>query len=256
VEPHAGTTATPQEIVGILPAAGYATRLHSAGLVGSKELVEVDGRSTLEHAIARLRLGGATDVRVVTRPEKGDVVIRALAAGATVIEGRPPTAAASVALGVADLTEDQVVLIDFPDMVWEPEDGFRPVLAALVGPASGPDVSFGCFEVDEPERGDVVELDGSGRVVGIEVKPSNPRSNLVWGCAATTVGVLDGLAGFEHVGDLFTAHLPRLHLVGRRLPGRLLDIGTPEALASLETREQAHLPSPEHRERSRPPGGN
>ncbi|HZB36129.1 MAG TPA: NTP transferase domain-containing protein [Gaiellaceae bacterium] len=55
-------------IVGVVPAAGHATRLQP--LEGSKELLEIGGRPVFDYLVERLRAGGAEEIRVVTRPEK------------------------------------------------------------------------------------------------------------------------------------------------------------------------------------------
>ena len=55
-------------VVGIVPAAGYATRLQP--LDCSKEVVPVGGRPVLGYLVERMRAGGASEIRVVTRAEK------------------------------------------------------------------------------------------------------------------------------------------------------------------------------------------
>lgn len=222
-----------RRIVGVLPAAGYATRLAPLGLAGSKELLPVDGRPLLDHAVHRARLGGAGEVRVVTRPDKADVRRRAEVLGATVVLARPASAAASVAAGTDGLAPDDVALVVFPDTVWEPEDGLARLVARLV---DGVDAVLGCFRWADARRGDTVELGPGGRVASLEVKPPAPRSDLVWGCAAVRVGALAGLSGREHVGDLLAERLADLTVLGVVLSDRYVDVGTPESVAAVAGR--------------------
>ena len=217
-------------IVGVIPAAGSATRL--GPLPCSKELIPVGGRPVLEYVVDRMRAVPAAEIRVVTRPDKADVVEHARRLGATVVEARPPSAAASIHLGTAGLDADDVVLVGFPDSVWEREDGFVAVVAAL---GHGADVALGCFRSDELERSDVVVADEDGIVRAVQVKPSRPASEWIWGCAAARPCALAGLAEHAHPGTLFD----RLARAGRvravRLDGEFVDIGTPEAVERLGT---------------------
>jgi len=96
----------------VLPAAGHAARLQP--LAGSKELLELAGRPVLDYAVERMRAGGAAEIRVVTRPDKGDVRTHAHELGLTVVDAEPETLAESIATGAEGLAPDDVVLIDLP----------------------------------------------------------------------------------------------------------------------------------------------
>jgi dTDP-glucose pyrophosphorylase len=211
-------------VVGVLPAAGYATRLAPIG--SSKEVLAVGGRPVLDYAFERMRLAPCDAIRVVTRPDKRDVIEHALALGASVVLGRPATVAESLLLGVRGLAGSDVALLAFPDSVWEPETGFRALLTEL----DGADAVLGCFRAREPERSDVVVVDGTGAVRRVQVKPARPASELVWGCAAARVGALRGLRRHAEPGEL----LDRLGRSGRVravvFETEFVDIGTPEAL--------------------------
>jgi glucose-1-phosphate thymidylyltransferase len=214
--------------VGVIPAAGHATRLQP--LPCSKEMLPIGGRPVIDYVVERVRAVPGARVRVVTRPDKADVVAHAEWLGAEIVLGEPPTLAASVALGARGLTADDVALIGLPDTIWEPVDGFASLLGAL-DPAI--DVVVGVFESDEPERSDVVVLGDDDRVIAVDVKPERPRSRLVWGCAATRAPALAGLERHGDVGEHFDvlAHAGRVRAV--RFPGRLVDVGTPAALRQV-----------------------
>jgi glucose-1-phosphate thymidylyltransferase len=213
-------------LVGVLPAAGRAERLQP--LDGSKELLEIGGRPVLDYAVERLRAADPDEIRIVVRPEKDDVLERARALELTVVEAEPDSLAESVLAGVAGLADDDTVLLDLPDSIWEPVDGFRLLLGAL---RPGTDVVLATFRSAEPERGDVVEADADDRVTAVHVKSPEPPGDEVWGAVAARARALNGLARRAQPGTLFDhlAREGRVHAV--RFPGEFLDIGTKEALA-------------------------
>jgi glucose-1-phosphate thymidylyltransferase len=214
-------------VVGVIPAAGYATRLQP--LECSKEVFRVGGRPVMDYLVERMKAAPCTELRVVTRPEKADVIANARLHGATVIEARPATLADSVLAGIEGLARHDVVLLGFPDSLWEPVDGYRPVLELLR--AGDWDVALGLFRDDtELRRYEPVVLRRDGVTVErIEFKPDSPSSDWLWGCAATTAGVVRGLDG-EEPGIYFDA-LARQGRVGAvRLSEDYLDMGTPDSL--------------------------
>ena len=215
-------------LVGLIPAAGHGTRLGLAD--GSKELVEVHGRPVMDLLVERMRVAAPDELRVITRPEKRDLVAHAEALGARVVAGHPPDVARSLLLGVDGLADDDVVMWGFPDSIWQPGDGFAQLLAVLR--AEGPDVVLGLFRGDEPERADVVTVDADGWVTGVHVKPDDPPGDRIWGIAVARVGALAGLAEVAEPGHLVDRLSRERRVAARFLSERWTDIGTPEALAA------------------------
>jgi glucose-1-phosphate thymidylyltransferase len=211
--------------VGLVPAAGLATRL--SGLTGSKEAVEICGRPVLDYLVERLHRAGCADLRVVTRPEKRDVAELARARGATVVLGRPASVSESLLLAAEGLDPAARVVFGFPDTIWEPVDGFARLLARLE-----PDVDavLGLFRTPDLTRSDVAVVDESGRVTAVQVKPERPASELIWGCAATTAGVIEQLRGVDEPGLLFGGLASAGRVAGVFLSDEWLDVGTPDAL--------------------------
>jgi NDP-sugar pyrophosphorylase family protein len=214
-------------VVGVLPAAGHATRLQP--LPGSKEVLPVGGRPIMDYVVARMRRGGCDELRVVTRPEKEDVIAHARELGAVVVLAYPETTSESFAAGIEGLAPDDVVLIGWPDTLWEPEDGYVPLVAAVEG---GHEIALGLFETPDLERSDVVAFDESGRIARIHIKPADPPSTWIWGCAAARARALAGLEGEEWPGSFFDAQCRSgVELYAVRLSSVWLDVGTKEALA-------------------------
>lgn len=248
-------------MVGLVPAAGHATRLQP--LQGSKETLPVHGRPVMEYLVERLQLARPTEMRVVTRPEKRDVVSLAVGLGATVVAAHPPTLAASILAGLDELSDADLVLSGFPDSIWQPPDGFVHLRAAV---EAGDDLVLGLFRTSDPRRSDVVTFgpqgpipaarpaptgraDGTGlaasewrAVTAISVKPESPSSDWIWGCWAARAGVLRGLREDQEVSVYLDALCRSRPLPGLLL-GRIVDIGTPGGL--LEARSDPSYLVPE-----------
>jgi glucose-1-phosphate thymidylyltransferase len=182
----------------------------------------------IEYLLERLRFAGCSEIRVVTRPAKRDVVEHAGRAGVRVVEAEPPSLAASLRTGLEGLDDDAIVLFGLPDSIWEPEDGFVRVLAAL---DERTDAVLGLFRTSEPERSDVVVLAADGLVTAVDVKPARPRGNLIWGCGAARAGALAGLADHAEPGRYFDAVATAGRVRGVDLQADFIDIGTRAALA-------------------------
>jgi NDP-sugar pyrophosphorylase family protein len=219
-------------VVAVVPAAGVARRLQP--LTGSKELISVHRRPVMDYLVDRMRQAACTELRVVTRPEKHDVIEHALQEGLSVVTGRPESVADSIALGVGDLDGDAAVLLGFPDTIWGPADGFSRLLDQLVHPY---DVVLGLFRTRDLGRSDVVTVEEDDRVVSIEVKPTRPRSTLIWGCAAARAGALTGLRGVTEPSELFQRLARRGAVTSVYLSDYWIDIGTPDGLASARQLE-------------------
>jgi NDP-sugar pyrophosphorylase family protein len=213
-------------IVGVVPAAGYATRLQP--LDCSKEVLEVGGKPMMDHLVDRMRDGGATEVRVVTRPEKHDVIDHAGRLDASVVRAHPATINESFAAGMTGLAPDDIVLLGFPDSIWEPRDGYRVLVKAVEG---GEEIALGLFDAPSVAGSDYLVFDDSGRITDIDIKPARPRSTFIWGCAAARVRALEGLERVEWPSDFMNARRAAgQELFGVPLSDSYVDIGTKESL--------------------------
>lgn len=213
-------------IIGLIPAAGYAERLQP--LDCSKEVLEVAGKPLIAHVAERMRTGGASALRVVTRPEKLDVIAQAQSLEASVIRAHPATINESFAAGMTGLAPDDVVLLGFPDSLWEPPDGYRTLVEAVKG---GEEIALGLFDAPGVAGSDYLVLDDAGRIVSIDIKPARPRSTLIWGCAAARVRALEGLERVEWPSQFMIARQAQGgDIFGVLLSDSYVDIGTKESL--------------------------
>lgn len=221
-----------RRIVGIIPAAGYGTRLQP--LSCSKEVYPVGGRPIMDYLVDRMLLGGASELRVVTRADKEDVVAHAAELGATTVLARPETVSDSILAGMAGLHGDDIVLIGFPDSLWEPEDGYERLVHVV---DDGCDVALGLFRIDPADltRSDVIVFGEGDAIAGIDIKPAAPRSEWIWGCAAAPAATVAGLGRAEWPGGYFDLLSREGRAVrGVRLSDSWIDVGTWEALRRME----------------------
>jgi hypothetical protein len=178
----------------------------------------------LAHLVARLHEAEVDEIRVVTRPEKTDVVACARELGASVVLAQPRSVGASLGAGAEGLEPSDLALIGFPDTVWEEVDVFPGLIAAL----GSADVCLALFRHADPAATDVVSLGRDGRVRAIEVKPVRPRGELTWGCAVLRAPLLRALDA--EPGRTFHELARRRRVAAVRFPGGYVDLGVRERL--------------------------
>jgi NDP-sugar pyrophosphorylase family protein len=225
--------------IGVIPAAGHATRLQP--LRGSKEVYPIHGRPVMDYLLERLVAGGCSEIRVVTRPDKRDVIEHARKRGAKVIVARPPSPAASLVTGMSGVADQDLVLFGYPDSIWEPMDGFRRLVELL---EQGSEIALGLFRSNNVERPDLVELSEAGRVTRVDVGSDAPPPHLIWGCAAARAHALRGLRHRDDPGDYFRALCRTSPVAGAVLSDRYVDIGTPRGLR-IALEAPARRPEPQ-----------
>jgi glucose-1-phosphate thymidylyltransferase len=240
-------------LVGVVPAAGRAERL--GRLPWSKEVLPVAvgtvGVSRFDTPAAlllrQLALAGVGRAFVVLDEDKWDIA-RCLGDGrdlgldlAYLTISRSPSTPATVDRAFAHVREGTVAF-GFPDILLRPDDTFSRLLVQLE--ATRADVVLGLFPTDRPEQVDMVELDESGRVRRIVVKPDQTELELAWLTAIWTPKFTAYLHAFMagrsaprsgrelYVGDVLQAAADDgLHVHGAEFPDAgFRDVGTPDNL--------------------------
>lgn len=195
------------------------------------------GRPVIEYLLQRMQAAEPAEIRVITRPEKDDLVRYARGRRVCVIEEHPRTLSASILSGTRDLARDDVILLGFPDSIWEPVTGFIRLLEVVHARA---DAALGLFRISEPERSDVVETAPDGRVRAIHVRPEKAQTNRIWGCAALRARVFEGLSEDVEVGALLGDVARKGRVRGVDLSGLYLDIGTRSGLEEARRHLERH----------------
>ena len=69
----------------------------------------------------------------------------------------------------------------FPDILFEPEDGFVRLLARRL--ETGSDIILGLFPANHPSKEDTIDFDTNGIVRDITLRPSESTLRYTWGIA-------------------------------------------------------------------------
>lgn len=166
---------------GIILAGGAGTRLYPATLAVNKQLLPVYDKPMIYYPLSVLMLAGIREILVISSPEYIDNYRRLLGDGSEfgthlsyAEQLRPEGLAQAFTIGANFIGEDSVSLV-LGDNIF-----FGAQLIKLLQSAAKR--SYGatifCYRVDDPERYGVVELARDGKVISLEEKPRNPKSNL------------------------------------------------------------------------------
>jgi glucose-1-phosphate thymidylyltransferase len=166
---------------GIILAGGSGTRLYPVTTVVSKQLLPVFDKPMIYYPLSVLMFAGIRDILIITTPEDQHLFERLLGDGSDLglhfsyaAQDRPRGLADAFVLGTDFVGADRVALV-LGDNIFHGH-GLPEVLARAAGRASGATI-FG-YAVASPEQYGVVELDSSGRVLSIEEKPKEPKSDI------------------------------------------------------------------------------
>jgi glucose-1-phosphate thymidylyltransferase len=165
---------------GIILAGGSGSRLHPITRGVSKQLLPIYDKPMVYYPLSVLMLAGIRDVLVITTPEDQASFQRLLGDGRQfgirirlAVQPRPDGLAQAFIIGEEFIGDDRVCLVLGDNIFFG--QGFSPKLREAAGRQTGATV-FG-YQVRDPHRFGVVEIDSRMRAVSIEEKPQHPRSN-------------------------------------------------------------------------------
>jgi glucose-1-phosphate thymidylyltransferase len=233
------------DVLALIPAAGRALRLGARET--SKEILPVGDRIACQDLLQAFDAAGIRRGLLLTRREKLDVPRRIAALGlpslrlATLLVPQTPSVPHTIDRAWPFLRH-RTIAFGFPDVLLEPVTVFRQLLRRHADTRA--DLVLALFPAAEPERSDLVAVDGSGRILEVVVKRPGSALRRTWMAAVWSPSFTSHLhreladpraaAGPEiQLGHLVQSAL-EAGLVGRAIDlpsGRALDIGTPEALA-------------------------
>lgn len=166
---------------GIILAGGTGSRLFPLTLGISKQMAPVYDKPMIYYPLTTLMLAGIQEILVISSPRDLPAFKQLLGNGADwglsleyAEQQRPAGLAEAFILGADFIGDDPVALVLGDNIFYG--RGFQGILNQATSRKTGATI-FG-YEVRDPERYGVVEVNSAGRAVSLEEKPSAPKSRL------------------------------------------------------------------------------
>ena len=248
---------------GIVLAGGSGTRLYPLTMVTSKQLLPVYDKPMVYYPISTLMLAGIRDILIISTPTDLPNFERLLGDGSQYgitltykVQPSPDGLAQAFLIGEEFIGDDSCAMVLGDNIFYG--NGFGKVLrAAKENAEQGRATIFGYY-VTDPERFGIVEFDENGKVISVEEKPKNPKSNYcITGLYFYPKGVskLAGEVKPSWRGELEITTLNEMYLQQDKLDVQLLgrgyawlDTGTMDSLVeaadfvrTIETRQSSQI---------------
>ena len=216
---------------GIILAGGSGTRLYPITRSISKQIIPVYDKPMIYYPLSVLMLAGIREILIISTPEDIGLYEKLFGDGSQLglklaykIQPSPDGLAQAFILGEEFIGDDNVSMILGDNIFYGYK--FRKILEQAATLEDGATV-FGYY-VNDPERYGVVEFDDAGKVISIEEKPDEPKSNYaVTGLYFYSNDVVEKAKGLipSKRGELEITDLNRIYLEENRLKVKLLSRG-------------------------------
>ena len=167
---------------GIILAGGAGTRLYPLTLVTSKQLLPVYDKPMIFYPLSTLMLAGIQDILIISTPTDLPNFERLLGDGSQFgvklsykVQPSPDGLAQAFILGEEFIGDDDCAMILGDNIFYG--GGFGDKLRrAVENTKKGLATIFGYY-VNDPERFGIMDFDENMKILSVEEKPQNPKSN-------------------------------------------------------------------------------
>lgn len=235
---------------GIILAGGSGTRLYPLTKVTSKQLLPIYDKPMIYYPLSTLMLAGIKDILIISTPIDTPRFKELLGDGSNfginlsyAIQEKPEGLAQAFLIGKEFIGDEPCAMVLGDNIFYG--GWFRKNLKeAVINAENGLATIFGYY-VKDPERFGIVEFDRNLKVISIEEKPENPKSNYcVTGLYFYPSGVSDIAVNVKPSarGELEITSLNNLYLMQEKLKVQILgrgfawlDTGTMDSLMEAST---------------------